>query len=124
MVAVVLAIKPEFVKKILSGDKRFEFRKVCPRKAVDEIIIYETRPMKKVVGAARVVRIISMGPDEMWEFVKNNAGVSYEFFKSYFASCDVAYAYCLGDVVRYDAPKTLAEIGLKSPPQGLVYLDS
>lgn len=123
MVAVVLAIKPEFVKKILSGDKRFEFRKVCPRKAVDEIIIYETRPIKKVIGAARVVRIISMRPDEMWDIVKNNAGVSYEFFKSYFAGCDVAYAYQLGNVVRFDVPKALSEFGVCAAPQSFVYID-
>ncbi len=123
MATVLLAIKPEFVEKIFDGIKRFEFRKVCPRKPVDEIVIYETRPIKMVVGAAKVVRVISMRPDEMWEFVKDNAGVSYEFFKSYFAGCDVAYAYCLGDVVRYDVPKTLAEFGQRAAPQGLVYLD-
>ena len=32
--AILLAIKPEFVEKILSGDKKFEFRKFIPKAKV------------------------------------------------------------------------------------------
>ena len=50
--SILLSIKPEYVEKILKGEKRYEFRRKLCQKEVDKIYIYETSPVKKVVGEA------------------------------------------------------------------------
>lgn len=122
MTAILLSIKPEFVARIFDGVKKFEFRKVVANKNIDAIVIYATAPVMRVVGCVQVRGILGDRPDELWQQTKNAAGITREFFDSYFAGRDMAYAYVLGDVVRYDVPKTLSEFGLRAAPQGFVYL--
>lgn len=52
---ILLPIKPEYINKIISKTKRFEFRKVKPTKPVDSIIFYVSKPIQKIVLQARVV---------------------------------------------------------------------
>ena len=123
MATVLLAIKPEFVERIFSGEKKFEFRRNVARRAVDKIIIYATRPVCAVVGVADVCGIVSGAPDYVWAQTCASAGIGREFFDSYFRGRDVAYAYKLGRVVRFDVPRVLSEFGVRAAPQGLVYLN-
>lgn len=48
MSKMLLSIKPEYVKKILSGKKKYEFRKFHCHDDVDTIVIYCTSPVKKL----------------------------------------------------------------------------
>ena len=41
----------------------------------------------------------------------------------YFENKDTAFAYELGNVILYDIPKTLNDIGINYYPQSYVYLD-
>lgn len=45
MKTAIISIKPEYVKKIFSGEKKWEFRK--KRIWADKFLIYETAPTKK-----------------------------------------------------------------------------
>lgn len=48
---VLLSIKPEFVEKIFSGEKRFEYRKsIFKQQNIDTIVIYSTMPVGMIVG--------------------------------------------------------------------------
>ena len=53
-----MSINPEYVEKILSGTKKYEFRKSKCKREVSEIIIYSTAPVSKVVGKVKVKNII------------------------------------------------------------------
>lgn len=56
---VLLSIKPEFVNEIMSGRKKFEYRKkVFKRKDITTIVVYATKPLGKVVGEFEVDEII------------------------------------------------------------------
>ena len=123
MAKILLAIKPEFVERILEGTKKFEFRRNIARRAVDKIIIYATRPVCAVVGAVDVCGIVSGTPDFVWAKTCGVAGITREFFDSYFNGCVCAYAYKLGAVVSFDVPKKLSDFGVRAAPQGFVYLD-
>lgn len=41
---VLLSIKPEFVKKIISGEKKYEFRRKIFKRDVKIVIIYASYP--------------------------------------------------------------------------------
>ncbi len=122
-VQILLSIKPEFVARIFDGVKKFEFRKTVASRDIDTIVIYSSAPVMQVVGEVRVHGILGGAPDDLWQKTKSAAGITREFFDYYFAGRDMAYAYVLGDVVRYDVPKTLSDFGLRAAPQGFVYLD-
>lgn len=122
MATVLLSIKPEFVERIFSGEKKFEFRRTVARRAVDKIVIYATRPICAVVGIVDVCGVVSGAPDEVWAQTGIAAGIGRDFFDSYFAGGTHAYAYKLGRVVKFDAPRPLSDFGVHTAPQGFVYL--
>jgi len=122
METILLSIKPEYAERILAGTKQFEYRKRLAARPVEKIIIYETVPTMQVVGEVSVIETISEPPDDLWEKTKNQAGISSSKFRDYFRGCDTAYAYRLGQVLRYDYPKELAEFNMQHPPQSFVYL--
>ena len=123
MATILLAIKPEFVERIFSGDKKFEFRRSIARRAVDKIVIYATRPVCAVVGAVDVCGVISGAPDYVWTKTCDFAGIEREFFDSYFNGRNVSYAYKLGHVVRFEVPRSLSEFGVRTAPQSFIYVD-
>lgn len=123
MANILLAIRPEFVKLILSGRKQFEFRKHIPKQFVEKIFIYETAPTKKVVAVADIVEIVSGVPEDVWNITQNAAGISRDFFDYYFNGFAQAYAYKIGNIVQFDVPKKLSDFGINVAPQNFVYVD-
>lgn len=119
---IIISIKPEYVEKIISGEKKYEYRTKAAKKDVDKIIIYETTPVRKVVAEAEILDVLIMRPSELWELTKDHAGTTKSFFMSYFKGKEVAYAYKLGKVKVYRRPMELSAFGLKSAPQSFVYL--
>ena len=122
METILLSVKPEYAKRILAGTKQFEYRKRLATKPVEKIIIYETVPTMKIVGEVIVVETISEAPESLWEKTKEKAGISSLKYHDYFMGCDTAYAYRLGKVTRYTAPKMLADFNILHPPQSFIYI--
>jgi len=123
---VLLSIKPEYANKILSGEKRFEFRKVSfTNNAVSTVVIYATKPVGKVVGEFEVLDIYSDSPSKIWEKTKKHAGIDKVFFDSYYEGKQVAVAIAVGEVQRYKKPIELAELGGSTiAPQSFRYMEA
>ncbi len=119
---IVISINPQHVKNILSGQKKYEYRKIAAKKDVSSIIIYETSPIKQVVAEAEIKEVLMMSPEELWKQTKDFSGITKEYFDEYFAGREVAYAYKLGRVKIYKKPKSLLDFGIKAAPQSFVYL--
>lgn len=120
---ILLSINPKYTIEIINGTKKFEFRKKLASKKVRKIVIYETSPSKQIIGEAQVIETIAMKPLELWNLSMTNAGISKKDFLDYFKKCDIAYAYVLGEVTKYENPVTLETIGLKQGPQSFIYLE-
>ena len=121
---VLLSIKPEYAEKILSGEKKFEFRRVLPKnKAVKKVVIYATLPIGKVVGEFEIAELISESPIHLWERTAEFSGISSNFFEAYFEGRDIAHAIKVGKVKKYNQQKDLADI-LPSgiAPQSFCYI--
>ena len=76
----MLSIRPEFVKKIMAGQKRFEFRKVLFRQPVSSVVVYATQPYGKVVGEFKIKNILRDNPEVVWKITQKSAGVTKNFF--------------------------------------------
>jgi predicted transcriptional regulator len=119
---ILISINAEFVDKIMSGEKRYEFRTRIAKKKVDKIIIYCTFPKRMVLAEAEIVGTLAMSPEELWEKTSKEAGISKERFFRYFAGRKVAYAYALGKVTSFPNGKPLSDFGCKSAPQSFIYV--
>ena len=60
---ILISINPEHVAKILSGEKKFEYRTKAAKRDVDSLIIYETTPVKRVVAEAKIIEVIELPPE-------------------------------------------------------------
>ncbi len=119
---ILLSIKPEYVKSILAGDKRYEFRKVRCHSVVDRIVIYATSPWKQVVGEVDVRGVIEDEPEIIWKQTAKYSGISKTFFDQYYEHANKAIAYQLGKVHRYPQSLSLHDFGVLAAPQSFVYL--
>jgi len=99
---VILSIKPEFVEKIFSGEKRYEYRKKIFRKEVESILVYSTKPVSKIVGEIFIDKILADEPESLWLETKEFSGISYNFFKNYFRDKKVGYAIKIKKAELYE----------------------
>lgn len=119
----LLSIKPEFVEKIFSGEKTYEYRKrIFSNSTVDSIVIYATMPVGMVIGELKIEEIIKEKPSKLWSKTKDNSGIDKSFFDFYFDKRDIAYAIKLKDITKYKEPKKITEFGLKVAPQSFAYI--
>lgn len=119
---VILSIKPEFVHKILMGEKKFEFRRKIFKKKVERVIVYSSSPVKAVIGEFIIDKIIENELDLLWKLTKNESGVTEEVFYKYFENKSSGYAIKIKKFQRYEKLLNLSELGLKSPPQSYAYV--
>lgn len=123
MCAILLSINPQYVDRIMNGEKQYEFRKSLCKKKVDKIIIYSTSPIMKVVGEADVEDILVDKPRTIWGKTKKYSGIEQRFFEEYYKGRNQAIAYKLTHIIRYKEPRELIDYGIKNPPQSFCYLN-
>ena len=124
MKAIMISINPQYVEKILSGEKTYEYRKsMFHDRSVETLLIYETKPVCKVVAVCYIDNVLVMPKHDLWELTKLQSGITEDFFNKYYGDKEVAKAIKISNVVRYDSPKELSDYGLKNAPQGFVYVD-
>ena len=80
---IIVSISPEYVEKILSGEKKFEYRTRVAKQQVDTLIIYATKPIMKVVAEVEILGVIATTPEELWNQTKNQSGITKSFFDEY-----------------------------------------
>lgn len=119
----LLSIKPEFAEKIFSGEKGFEFRKATFSRDVSSIVLYVTAPVGKIVGEFKVVSILEDTPASLWEQTRDQAGISKQFFFTYFKGRKKAFAIEIGSPHKYEEAIDPYKLGKKFvPPQSFRYL--
>lgn len=124
MCKILMSINPEYVDEILSGNKKYEYRKIkAKRKNIDKMVIYSTSPIMRVVAEVDVEGIIEASPEKLWEQTKEYSGITKDFYSKYYKNKENAIAYKLGNIKVYDKPKKLCDIGINYVPQSFIYLD-
>lgn len=124
MCVILLSINPQYVERIMNGEKIYEFRKTQCKKKVDKIVIYSTSPVMKVVGEADVADILVDDPQTIWKITEKKSGIEKDFFDTYYEGKNQAIAYKLKHIIQYDIPKDLCEYGIKTAPQSFCYMNA
>jgi predicted transcriptional regulator len=123
MRAILLSIKPQYVKGILDGTKKYEYRKRLPKEVSPVILIYCSSPVKKIVAQVEVISTICELPSIMWKLTNRKAGICKDKYEKYFYGCEKAYAYELGSIYKFDFPKDLSYYNVIFPPQSFMYVE-
>lgn len=119
---VILSIKPEFVEKIFSGKKKYEYRKVLFRQKVDTVYIYASSPISKIVGEFKIEKVICDTPEAIWRQTKAQSGVSKVFFELYYKGKDKGVALKIKDCKEYaESVNPTSFIPNFKVPQSFVY---
>lgn len=119
----LLSIHPEFAEAILNGEKRYEFRRVMFRRPVDEVVVYATSPVARVLGSFRVAEIYDDAPAALWERTSRFGGVTREKFDSYFANRERGYAIKIEKPTRFAVSQPLSRyVESNTAPQSFCYV--
>lgn len=120
---VILSIKPEFVEKIFSGEKQYEYRKVLFKQKVDTVYIYASRPISKIVGEFKIAEIICDTPANIWNQTKEYSGVTKSFFQQYYTGKDKGVAIKIKECKQYkEAVDPTTVIANFKVPQSFIYV--
>lgn len=122
MRTILLSINPEYSDRIMTGIKKYEYRKRAAQDTINCILIYSTAPEMKVIGKVDVLGIISGSPTSVWESTKTHAGITRKKYREYFKGVRVAYAYKLGNIEPFLPSKSLIDYNIKTAPQSFVYI--
>lgn len=122
-VAYLFSIYPEYAYRILSGEKKFEYRKRVAKLYLKRLIIYATAPISKIIGEVCVDEILRDTPQTIWRRTNKYGGIQREQFFAYFDNKSLAYAYSLSDPILYGGKLSLNDIGITNPPQSFIYLN-
>lgn len=124
----LLAIKPEFSNKILSGKKQYEFRRAifADRNNVDFVCLYASSPEQRIVGGFTTDRAVEASPEELWERFGAKSGIAdRDRFLNYFDGVDTGYAIRVSE--SFEFPEPIDPNSLLDdfhPPVSFRYLDA
>lgn len=126
--AILLSIKPQYVRKIASGEKTYELRRKRPKiEPASLAMVYASSPSKCLVGAFVVGKIMCGKPEYLWRKIGKLSGVTREEFFKYYEGCDRGCAIGIQRFWELDAQVGLSEMRERAniePPQSYRYLCS
>lgn len=121
---LLLSIKPQYARQILAGTKKVEYRKQSPKDAdVKHVLVYQSNDIMKVVGEFIIDEIIEGTPQQVWEQTNEVGGISERDYFAYFEGLEKAYAFKIGQLIIFDNPISLEEIGVRCAPMSYQYID-
>ena len=124
-VVALMSIQPEFVERIMAGEKRVEFRKTSFSAPISHVIIYSTQPVRKITGFFEVGNLDMADPQELWERYERTSGISQAAFDAYYSNCESGVAIEIGHVFKLAEPLPLSTVShLLQPPQSFRYVET
>lgn len=122
MSKILMSIKPEYVDKIFSGEKKYEYRKRMCKEKIDTIIVYSSSPIQKVVGELKIKQVLYDKKGIIWDKTNRYSGIPKTKYDEYYEKSDNAVAFEIEKATLYDTPKFLDDYKIKVAPQSYVYI--
>lgn len=122
--AALISVHPKYVRQILDGSKRVEFRRVWAARPVTHLVLYSTAPDMRVVAVLEIKEVVQESIAGLWNLAKQyGGGLSRTTLREYFTNKSRGYGLIIGAVWPMDTPVELpmAIPGMR-PPQSYVYL--
>ena len=125
--AALISIRPCYAEKIVSGEKRIEFRRTWAIHPVRSLLIYSSSPVKCFVAIAVIKKITVGSPGALWTLSQTvGGGISRKSLFEYLAGKRQAFGIELTEVqtlLNPISPKELLGRNFR-PPQSYYYLET
>jgi predicted transcriptional regulator len=124
---LLLSIKPQYATKIFDGSKTVELRRIKPKHLEDGdlILVYESAPVKALVGAFEVEKVIEDSIDKLWKKVENKSAISKSEYDAYFKGTSTGVGIFISQVWKLHQSISLENLKqepyLFTPPQSFRY---
>jgi predicted transcriptional regulator len=125
--AILMSIRPKYAEKIFNGTKTIELRRVKPKhiQSGDLVFVYVSSPVKSLVGAFGVSKVIEAPILDLWSIVEHEAGISQVEFENYYQKAESGVAIYISNVWLLPKPIELADLKRYAkgfhPPQSYRY---
>jgi predicted transcriptional regulator/adenylate kinase len=123
---VLLSLHPEHAAKILSGEKKLEFRRKWTAQPIEAFVIYVTAPVQKIVAIAYVKQVHEGSPTALWGLAKEvGGGLTRQTLYGYFKGKKSGFAIEIASVQQFsrllDPSKFIKGF---HPPQSFAYVSN
>jgi predicted transcriptional regulator len=121
---IIISVKPKYVTAILTGRKKYEYRKSIFKKPVNKIYIYSSSPQKKFAGYFCYDGFLRGTPEYIWNYTSSVSGISESEFFDYFKNKNEAFALkinCFYPFAVFLDPSILSANFY--PPQSYMYFE-
>src|ERR1700732_3698628 len=108
----LVSIRPQYVAKILAGQKTVELRRRFPESVSvgKTVYIYSTSPVRAVVGCAKIEDVQRLPVSDIWKEYADAACISRRDFLDYFRGTKFGFAILLGAVKAMRNQLTACEL--------------
>lgn len=72
--ATLISVHPCYAEKIISGEKKIEFRRSWATMPVDVLVIYATTPIQRIIAVVDVKQIVIGSKTKLWNLAKSVGG--------------------------------------------------
>jgi len=121
---LLMSIIPAVGRRIMSGGKKYEYRRSIFRKPVNRIYLYLSSPEQKITGYFTYQDCLEGTVREIWEATKDGAAASEAAYLEYFANAKKAFAIKIDRFVQFDVPFDPWKSHEFFPPQSFRYVVS
>jgi predicted transcriptional regulator len=123
----LVSIRPQYVARILAGQKTVELRRRFPESVSVGTMayIYSTSPVRAVVGCAKIKEVQRLTVADIWKEHADAACISRRDFYNYFSGTKFGFAILLGAVKAMRNQLTACELESQFgivPPQSYRYV--
>jgi predicted transcriptional regulator len=87
------------------------------------VIVYASSPVQKVIGEFEIDEIVCQDIDTLWKMTHQHAGISYEYFATYFEGRKKGFAIKIKNLHRFKSARCLKNDYNLVPPQSFVYVN-
>jgi len=123
MIDVLLSIRPNWCKKILTGEKSVELRKSHPRiEGEFRVYLYETKSGRGMIVGECICWFIERAEQRSYSPVMlEGSCLTFDQISDY-AKNKPVYGWYLAKVTEYKMPRPLSALGLQRAPQSWCYV--
>jgi predicted transcriptional regulator len=119
---LLMSIIPVVGRRIMSGKKKYEYRRSIFRQPVNRIYLYLSTPEKKITGYFMYRGYIEGTVREIWELTKHESAAAEAAYLDYFRNAKKAFAIRIDEFIHFEVPIDPWEKPGFLPPQSFQYV--
>jgi predicted transcriptional regulator len=119
---LLMSITPVIGRRIMSGKKKFEYRRSIFRKPVNRIYLYLSSPERKIVGYFMFRGYTEGTVREIWEATKDQSAATEDAYLDYFQNTNKAFAIRIDKFINFAVPVDPWKTPGFLPPQSFRYV--